>query len=75
MSYLNRFNGYAPTGRVNSEPVEAAAEGVDNPAFDTVEGDDCPACSAPALRRWRGGFADEPPAVPHTECVACGATT
>ncbi len=73
MSYLNRANGYAPTGRINAEPV-AAAEGVDNPAFDTVDGQPCP-CGAATLRTWRGGFADEPPALPHSECSTCGATS
>ena len=105
MSYLNRTNGYAPTGRVNSDPVPVRVsaveirpdgsrvpigeptyttvsraaldhlEAADNPAFDLVDGEDCPACSAPTLATWRGGFADEPPAVPHSECRTCGATT
>lgn len=108
MSYLNRSNGYAPTGRTNSEPVPVrvsaveihpdgtrtpigeptyttisrgaldhldALEAADNPAFDLADGEVCPMCSAPTLATWRGGFADEPPAVPHSECRTCGATT
>lgn len=43
----------------------------DNPAIITAHGDECPACRRYTLTRWLGGFADEPPALPHAECV-CG---
>jgi hypothetical protein len=46
----------------------------DNPAFGETNGHVCPACEAPALSRWFGGFPDEPPALPHAECRLCGWT-
>lgn len=44
----------------------------DNPAFDIAHGDVCPMCVQPALYRFKGGFADEPPGLPHANCAQCG---
>lgn len=43
----------------------------DNPAIETARGDECPACRRYTLTTWLGGFADEPPALPHAECGEC----
>lgn len=45
-----------------------------NPAIPTAEGVRCPECRRWAVRTWLGGFADEPPGLPHAECRACGWT-
>lgn len=50
-------------------------EPADNPAEIIAWNDQCPACHRYALTRWLGGFADEPPALPHAECHVCGYTS
>lgn len=64
-----------PTYVAISRAALAHLEAADNPAFDLVTGEVCPMCSAPTRDTWRGGFADEPPALPHSECRTCGATS
>lgn len=52
--------------------IETTDAAPDNPAFDIAHGDACPMCVQPTLYRFKGGFADEPPGLPHANCTQCG---